>query len=358
MAHIDLSLIGVNLLEKDTNGDVMFVWNYITFETGPEFDAIVKSRSLIKSSRTPSFSKYKDKWIYMITKEGPPTNPRVEYFTLTIFSTEFNPEKFFALGELLIKIYQQTNNPALMLNCFLDVMITMKHEAKDPSGGVIGTFNGADYDNRNHFLVSPLLDVIKTFEANALLIWIALLMKKRIVIYSDSLPSLLKFIRALPLFVLHRQDWSLLRPFVTMENEAEIADLKTAGVYVAGFLSPQIKTKEEFYDLFVDLTAQDITVSPHAEDDFTSTPFHQECANLIAKALEAEEITNEKLIKGIKIKTQDLINKINQLKAKGEGDDKPYVSYSSLSSRGLPPATENFLYAVASAEGMTKISSQ
>jgi hypothetical protein len=332
----------------------MLTWNYITFAGGDDYDAVIKSRSLISGAK--SFSKFKDKWIYMITKDGLMTNPRIEFFTLSLFSTEFNPEKYFVLCELLVKIYQTTNNPVLMLNCFLDVMITTKHEAKDNSGNNLGSFNGSEYDNKDHLLASPLLDVVKTFEANALTIWIALLMKKRIVIYSDSLPNLLKFIRSLPLFVLHRQDWSLLRPFVTLENEAEINDLKTAGVFVAGFLSPKIKSKEDFYDLYIDLTAQDITISPDAEDDFSATPFHQDCAKLLASALETEEITDQKLIKAIRVKTTDLISKLNQLKSEKEGDDKPYVSYASLSNRGFTPAMENFLYSVASAEGMTKVS--
>jgi len=350
MAQIDLSLIGLNLLEKDTNGDIMLTWNYITFPAGPEYDAVIKSRSLINGARTPSFSKFRDKWIYMITKEGLVTNPRIEYFTISLFSTEFNPEKYFTLCELLVRVYHSTNSPVLLLNCFLDVMITTKHEAKDKDGKTLGTFNGADFNNNAHLLASPLLDVVKTFEANSLSIWIALLMKKRIVIYSDSLPNLLKVIRALPLFVAHRQDWSLLRPFVTLENEEEINDLKTAGVFVAGFLSPQIKSKEDFYDLFIDLTAQDITIPQHAEDDFSLASFHQECAKLLSTALETEEITDQKLIKGIRNKTMELISKLNQLKTQKEGDDKPYVSYASLSNRGFTPALENFYYSVASAE--------
>jgi hypothetical protein len=44
------------------------------------------------------------------------------------------------------------------------------------------------------------------------------------------------------------------------------------------------------------------------------------------------------------------------LKSEKEGDDKPYVSYASLSNRSFTPAMENFLYSVASAEGMTKVS--
>jgi hypothetical protein len=356
MAQIDLTLLGLTLLEKDTNGDVMLTWNYLTFASGPEYETLIKSHSLISNgTRNQSFSKFKDKWIYMITQDGLERNPRVVYFTLTLFATEFNPEKYFALSELLVKIYQKTNNPALMLNCFLDVTTTTQNESKDESGAVIGSFNGADYNNNNHLLASPLLEVVKMFEANAWMIWIALLMKKRIVIYSESLPNLQKFIRALPLFVLHRQDWSLLRPFVIMENDFEIADLKATGVFVAGFVAPQIKTKEDFYDLFIDLTAQEITIPSHAEDDFSQTPFHQECIKLLTSAIEAEGITDQKLIKAIKTKTTELISKLNQLKTQNEGDDKPYVSYSSLSNRGLNPSVENFLYAVASAEGMTKV---
>jgi len=193
---------------------------------------------------------------------------------------------------------------------------------------------------------------------NAWLIWTALIMKKRIIVYSDSLPNLLKFIRALPLFVLHRQDWSLLRPFVTLENEPEITDLVKTGVYVAGVLSPQVKAREDLYDIFIDLTTIDIVVAPNAEDDFVQTQYHQDFAKFLLTALETEGIDDEKLIKAVKKKTADLITKLNALKVQGEGDDKPYVSFSSFTNQSIPANLENFLYAVASAEGMTKISTQ
>jgi len=75
----------------------------------------------------------------------------------------------------------------------------------------------------------------------------------------------------------------------------------------------------------------------------------------LTSAIEAEGINDQKLIKAIKTKTTELISKLNQLKTQNEGADKSYVSYSSLTNRGLNPAVENFLYAVASAEGMTKV---
>ncbi len=59
---------------------------------------------------------------------------------------------------------------------------------------------------------------------------------------------------ALPLFVLHRMDWSLLRPLVTFDNAEEVADLKAAGVYVAGFLDAKIRSREDLFDILIDST--------------------------------------------------------------------------------------------------------
>jgi hypothetical protein len=64
------------------------------------------------------------------------------------------------------------------------------------------------------------------------LLWSALLMKKRVVVYSEKLTVLLRVIRALPLLVSYRQNWSILRPLVTLQGELEIADLKVFFAWV------------------------------------------------------------------------------------------------------------------------------
>lgn len=80
-----------------------------------------------------------------------------------------------------------------------------------------------------------------------------MVLKKRVVVYCDVLGELLQIMRALPQFVWHRQDWSVLRPFVAAKK-SEIADLQTAGVYVAGFVDPGVRGSEQMYDLFIDGT--------------------------------------------------------------------------------------------------------
>ena len=61
----------------------------------------------------------------------------------------------------------------------------------------------------------------------------------------------------------------------------------------------------------------------------------------------------------MKTKTSDLISKLEKLKVKeSEEDAHGYISFSALASQNIPQNMENFLYAVASAEGMTRISKQ
>jgi len=242
-----------------------------------------------------------------------------------------------------------------MLQCFLDVLT--KNKFNDTA---LGSFDSAAFSTKTHLLTSPLLDVIRKFEDSSWLLWSALIMKKRVVVFCDDLPKLLHFIRALPLFVLHRQDWSLLRPVVMIDNEVEMEELVKIGVYVAGFTSPLIKQKESLYDLYVDLSALVVDIASHAQDDFIKTQYHQDFASFMLKALETEGLTDQQVIKAVKTKTGDLIANLEKLKVKDENDQSSpgFISFAGLTSQNVPPNMENFLYAVASAEGMTKISKQ
>lgn len=59
-----------------------------------------------------------------------------------------------------------------------------------------------------------ILDLSRILEEELVLVWNAVMMKKRIIVYSEKMGLLLKFIRALPLFAFHRHDWDILRPYV------------------------------------------------------------------------------------------------------------------------------------------------
>jgi len=142
-----------------------------------------------------------------------------------------------------------------------------------------------------------------------------------------------------------------LRPLVNIRNQIEIADLTSAGVYIAGFTDNIIKQKEEYYDILMDVDNKTVTVASQAKSNFEQTKFHQEFSNFLTLALESDEVTDKKLTMAIKKRTGELILRLQKLKQNG------FISFSVLSSQGLAANMEKFLYSVASAEGMTDISS-
>jgi len=197
-----------------------------------------------------------------------------------------------------------------------------------------------------------LKDIVRIFGEEVVLIWVALMTKKRIVVYADKLPVLLKVIRGFPVLVWHRQNWNILRPFVTSTPQ-EIAELTSSGVYCAGFFDPSIRSQESLYDLFVDVNSRTITVAAHAQDDFVLGSVHQDIANFLT-ANANEETTDQALIKGLAGKTKDLLTKLEGLRVEDPEDKKLYITTEILEQRKLPPSTVRFLYNVANAEGYTK----
>jgi hypothetical protein len=132
-------------------------------------------------------------------------------------------------------------------------------------GGFIAQdqFNPESFGQGQAYLATSIRDIINLFEDEIIHIWNALLMKKRVVVYADKIPHLLKVIRALPLLVFHRQDWNILRPYVT-SSSTELEELQEAGVYVAGVVDIGVKRQANLYDLFVNVTERSVTIADHA----------------------------------------------------------------------------------------------
>ena len=247
------------------------------------------------------------------------------------------------------EVYLTTGSPVRVLECYLSVFAKGKVESQK-----FGSFIASDYDQRKSYLVSPIKEVIKMFGLHVILIWSALMMKKRIVIYSESLDSLLRVIRALPLFVFHRLDWDILRPYVRM-NPLQLKELEDSGVYVAGFTDSDVKMKRDVYDLLVDINARTVTLSDHAQQggDFKMGSFHKDLATFMMNSAEDDNVTDTAIIKEVSLKTKELLKRLLSLRVKDESGEE-HVSLENLQSRSLPPGMDRFLFSVAGAEGFTK----
>jgi len=352
-APVNLPLEAVVLFEKDTNGETYPVWCFPSLSD--DLCGVLITRSQLKKdtiSLQYSFSKYKDFWLHIYVVTNEPRSailPRVAVFAVAVVTKAFEPEKYGAFCKLLATIYAAKASPPLILQAYLSVF---------SSGEFDGTEYGAEkfveasFDPRVAFLSTSIKDIVRLFGVESILLWSGLLMKKRIVVYSEKISVLLKVVRALPLFVMHRQNWNILRPYVTMD-EKELADLKTAGVYCAGFIDSNVKGRDDLYDLFVDVNARSVTVPERAKGDFGMGSLHKEIASLLVDASEEVNVTDQQMVKALMTKTKELLQKLQKLTVM-DANGNSSITMEALQQKKLPTYLQQFLYAVASAEGLAK----
>lgn len=289
------------------------------------------------------YSRYQNNWQYMMTQivdtEGGAS--KVVAACICILASDFHPSKYQSLLKIFCALYAEEKGPMGIMKGYLSTFTKGGMSCKH------GSFQVSEHDPRKA-LVSPIKPIFEMFGMETIVIWVAMLIKKRVFIYCDSLTELLNIIRSFPIIgTWHRQNWNLLRPYSTV-SELELKDLSQLGVYVAGFTDPSCASHTDLYDLYIDLTARTYSISDQA--DFIMTKFHKQSAETFL-ALAANE-SEQGLIKGIAMKTKELIGNIEGLKT--DHEDGTYITFEELSRRKMPPNMAKFLFNVALAESMCK----
>jgi len=344
------SLVGISLVERDITKHVLLAWIYPGLE--PTWEAIIDRHSGLKESEVQPrfiFMKNGQTWGYFLTIRNTNENElaNIHSFTIVLLAKAFYPEKYRLLSQIFATVYMQDGSPPSLLKAYLEVF---SKGSFDGSALEMDSFQTADFDPRLPLLVTSITDVIRMFGKEIILVWTALMMKKRVVVFCENQRNLLRIIRAFPIFAWHRQDWNILRPIVDLTHELEVADLRAAGVYCAGISDSAMKNKTEFYDVLVDVDERSILVTDHAKGDFMLTPFQRKLSELLVSSSESDDASDQKVIKEMVVKTKDLLEEIKSLK----GDDD-LLTPEKLSDAKLPTQTANFYFNIAAAEGLTKV---
>uniref|UniRef100_A0A8C3QMY8 UDENN domain-containing protein n=1 Tax=Cyanoderma ruficeps TaxID=181631 RepID=A0A8C3QMY8_9PASS len=97
----------LSTIEKDTNGDALWVWCY------PSVTAELRTLLLRKCCLTDEnkllhtfvFGQYKRSWFYITTVEvqDSPALKKVTHFSIVLTAKDFNPEKYAAFTRILCR---------------------------------------------------------------------------------------------------------------------------------------------------------------------------------------------------------------------------------------------------------------
>lgn len=342
-------LLSCSIIEKDHNGDILWTWSYPTVSESQK--TVVKRKCNLglehNSPQTFICARHGQSWFYLHCSEVFDSDrlPKVKQFALVLFAKDFNPQKYEVLSRVFSKMYCKTGKPTEILQLYLSVFTKGSCSTQEN-----GTFVSDDFSNCTT-INTNVKELIKTFELETILIYTALLLKKRIVVYHHSLEQLLKWIKTFPALMRHRKVEENLYPWVDLVND-ELLDLKKQSYYVAGCRNSAISSRTDLYDLLVNIPAREITVAPHAKESLTMTKTHKEIALFMVQLCENQGSTESQIISEINEKTQDLLNQLTSLATTETSDGKKMVSIQAFKEKNLPQAVESFLINLAIAENL------
>jgi len=339
-------LVATGIVEKDTNHDVLWVWSYP--HVSAEWQRLILRKCTVDSAHGKvlpfSYGQFQKHWFYLSTTDVFESDLlKIRQFVLVLFATDFNPEKYEVLCRLLSKAYCKAGSPVVVLQHFLSVSVHGSCSTEEN-----GTFLAKDFGQRQVYSNCNVKDVIRTFQLETIIIFTALILKKRILVYHHQLDHLLTFLRALPAFTWHRQSWNILVPQLDLVDE-ELHNLQTVSGYVAGSLDAAAEAHSHLYEVFVNLAATEIAVAPHAKEYFIMSKAHKEIALFMVRLAEDDSLTDQQVIKEISDKTKELLNMLESLRSEGR------VTMEAIRTKKFALALENFLYNIALAEGMIKL---
>ncbi|KAK3913197.1 DENN domain-containing protein 10 [Frankliniella fusca] len=194
-------------------------------------------------------------------------------------------------------------------------------------------------------------ELINLFGLEIILIYTAMLLRKRVVVYHHSLQALLRWIRSFPALMAHRPEANDLYPWVDLVPE-EIMTLKASQCYIAGFKDSAIGSRADLYDVLVNLPAREISVAPHAKESMIMTKTHKEIAVQLVQLAARDDIAEAQIVKEVADRTSDLLNNLKSLSNVTDPEGRAMVSVEELRKRGFAAPLENFLFNLAVAENI------
>ena len=178
----------VLVVERDDNGDVLVSWRYPNVDTADEKVVIARSglEQGLPEASSFSFSKFRARYFYSWVIV--PGSGRVRAFCVTLVAGELWPEKYGALCRLFAKQLAAAATPTPVLQSFLSALTRGR-----ASAGLEGVpeWEAAQFNIKASYLAGSLPQLVRDLGAEgAALLYAAMLMKKRVAVYS---PNLVRF---------------------------------------------------------------------------------------------------------------------------------------------------------------------
>lgn len=342
--------------EKDRFGELMGVWSFPS--TTSQQQALLIEHAESRSSSQHALSENGDfyvvkiganEWYYCLRRPVRRLEQDIDALEccLSLITTcSYNRVKYEAVLNLLLDLYMNSGNPTKMVDA------VMNFQAKGSFQNVnlkSYTFNPRDGS------VGSLLETCLDYGMDVVVMYNAVLLKKRVLVVGDDQRQVMTLLETLPLFAMHRvmEYDQCLRPTV-LNNATHLEDLAQAGYWIAGVSEStyaNINTTELKPDVTVNVGEKRISVAPHALNAMKLCGHHRVLSTELAHLAEQEGASNAELISLVDEKNMEVLQKIRSVGgADGSGGG---VTEAALRSESIgKESMQNFCVRLAVAEGL------
>jgi hypothetical protein len=186
--NLQEALVSISISEEDKNKDILMTWDYPYITEN--LKTLINSLSPLQNQNYKNISflytKYTNFWIYFSTYQG---SNDIKNICITLCSKEFYPDKYKEIGLMFAEIYKTSLNPIHVLTGYLSIFGTGNYKE----------FKNLNYDPRLA-KIGQISNIIRLFPDECSIFWAAVLLKKRIIVYSENITELQNFINSLPIF--------------------------------------------------------------------------------------------------------------------------------------------------------------
>lgn len=339
------------LSERDRFGELMGVWSFPS--SSSEQQSLLLEHCEHRNSHQHSLGENGDfyvvkvganEWYYCLRKPVRRLEQEIDALEccLSLITTSsYNRVKYEAVLNLLLDLYMGSGNPTKMVEAVMNFQAKGKFQDLDLKSFTFDPVSGS---------VGSLMEMCLDYGQDVVVLYNAVLLKKRILVVGDDTRQVLALLETLPLFASHRQEYQSLRPTV-LNNATHLGDLGQAGYWIAGVSEStyaNLNTVEVKPDVTVNAAEKRIQVGPHAMNAMKLCGHHRTVSAELANLAEKEGATNAELISLVSEKNSEVLGKI-----RSAGGDSGGVTEKALRREEIgKEAMQNFCVRLAVAEGL------
>ncbi|KAL1137705.1 hypothetical protein AAG570_009401, partial [Ranatra chinensis] len=170
------------VLERDCNDEILWTWTYPSVTDKQK--AVILQKCTFSIPNSFIFWHRYNNWFYITYTDANNEHlPSVKQFAIILRTKDLDTEKYEKLSRIMSKAYLESGSPTTLLQLYLNVATKEVCTSKE---------NGTFLVRECELMATFILDVIKLFGLEIIVIYTVLLLKKRLVIYHHSLQTLLQ----------------------------------------------------------------------------------------------------------------------------------------------------------------------